>query len=110
MQRKTTQRTAIEQVFLSEEQVGEAKNFLLDNIEVEILFFEDRPLGISLPNFIDVTVTKADPWAKGDTSGSDTKPVTVETGFQLQVPPFVEKCDKIQIDTRTGSYITRVKE
>ena len=52
----------------------------------------------------------ADPWAKGDTSGSDTKPVTVQTGFTLQVPPFVEVGDRIQIDTRTGSYITRVKE
>ena len=67
-----------EQVFLSEDQVGEAKNFLLDNIEAEILLFEDRPLGISLPNFIDVIVTKADPWAKGDSVSGNTKPVTVQ--------------------------------
>ena len=53
---------------------------------------------------------KADPWAKGDTSGTDTKPVTVQTGYVLQVPPFVEEGDKIQIDTRTGEYVTRVKE
>jgi elongation factor P len=98
-----------EQVFLSEEQVGEAKNFLLDNIEVEILFFEDRPLGISLPNFIDVTVTKADPWAKGDSVSGNTKPVTVQTGYELQVPPFVEEGDRIRIDTRSGEYLTRVK-
>ncbi len=55
-------------------------------------------------------MTVADPWAKGDTSGTDTKPVTVQTGFQLQVPPFIEQGDKIQIDTRTGNYVTRVKE
>jgi elongation factor P len=55
-------------------------------------------------------VTRADPYAKGDTSGTDTKPVTVETGYELQVPPFVEEGDKIQIDTRTGFYMTRVKE
>jgi elongation factor P len=61
-----------EQIFLSEDQVGESKNFLLDNIEAEILLFEDRPLGISLPNFIDVIVTKADPWAKGDSVSGNT--------------------------------------
>jgi elongation factor P len=98
-----------EQVFLNEEQVGESKHFLLDNIEVEILFFEDRPLGISLPNFIDVTVTKADPWAKGDSVSGNTKPVTVQTGYEVHVPPFVEEGDRIRIDTRSGEYLTRVK-
>jgi elongation factor P len=79
-------------------------------MEVEVLFFGERPIDVSLPIFVNLEVTVADPWAKGDTSGSDTKPVTVETGYQLQVPPFVEQGDKIQIDTRTGTYITRVKE
>ena len=55
-------------------------------------------------------VTVADPWAKGDTSGTDTKPVTVQTGFQVQVPPYIELGEKIQIDTRTGEFIKRVKE
>ena len=98
-----------EQVFLTEDQLGEAKNFLLDNIEVEIFLFEDRPLGISLPNFIEVTVTKADPWARGDSVSGNTKPVTVQTGYQLQVPPFVEEVGRIRIDTRSGEYLTRVK-
>ena len=98
-----------EQVFLSDDQVGEAKHFLLDNIEVEVLLFEDRPLGISLPNFIDVTVIKADPYARGDSVSGNTKPVTVQTGYELQVPPFVEEGDKIRIDTRSGEYLTRVK-
>ena len=71
---------------------------------------QDGPIDVSLPTFVNLEVTVADPWARGDTSGSDTKPVTVQTGFQLQVPPFVEQGDKIQIDTRTGTYITRVKE
>ncbi|MCI5180475.1 MAG: elongation factor P, partial [Candidatus Electrothrix sp. AW3_4] len=70
----------------------------------------DRPIDISLPTFVELEVTRADPWVKGDTSGTDTKPVTVETGFQLQVPPFVNEGDKIQIDTRSGEYITRVKD
>lgn len=98
-----------EQVFLTEEQVGDAKNFLIDNIEAEILMFEDRPLGVSLPNFVDLLVTQADPWAKGDTVSGNTKPVVLQTGYQLQVPPFIEEGEKIRVDTRTGEYLTRVK-
>jgi elongation factor P len=79
-------------------------------MEVTFLLFNGQPIGITLPNSVNLTVTRADPWAKGDTSGSDTKPVTVETGYVVQVPPFVVEGDKIQIDTRTGQYITRVKE
>ncbi|WP_028583411.1 elongation factor P [Desulfogranum mediterraneum] len=102
--------SSYEQIFLSREQLGDNLNYLVDNMEVEVLFFGERPIDISLPTFVNLEVTVADPWVKGDTSGTDTKPVTVETGFQLQVPPFVEQGDKIQIDTRTGSYMTRVKE
>jgi elongation factor P len=99
-----------EQAFLSTEQVGDAKNFLTDNLEVEILFFGDRPIGITLPNFVDLTVTQADPWAKGDSVAGDTKPVTLETGYVLRVPPFVNEGERITVDTRTGEYVTRVKE
>jgi len=99
-----------EQIAISREQMGDDVNFLIDNMEVQILLFNSRPIGVTLPNFVNLTVTKADPWAKGDTSGSDSKPVTVETGYVLQVPPFIEEGDKIQIDTRTGYYMTRVKE
>ncbi len=99
-----------EQLFLSKDQMGENINFLVDSMEVEVLFFETLPIDITLPIFVNLAVTKADPWAKGDTSGNDTKPVTVETGYELQVPPFVEEGDKLQIDTRTGEYVTRVKE
>lgn len=99
-----------EQLFLTIEQLGDNRNFLIDNMEVEVLFYGNNPIDITLPMFVNLEVTKADPWAKGDTSGNDTKPVTVETGYELQVPPFVEEGDKIQIDTRTGDYVTRVKE
>ena len=99
-----------EQVYLTEEQLGDEKSYLIDNLEVEILFFGDKPLGITLPNFVDLTVTKADPWVKGDTAAGNSKPATVETGYQLQVPPFVEEGEKIRIDTRTGEYATRVKD
>jgi elongation factor P len=99
-----------EQIVISREQMGDDVNFLIDNMEVQVLLFNNSPIGVTLPNFVNLVVTKADPWAKGDTSGSDSKPVTVETGYILQVPPFIEEGDRIQIDTRTGYYMTRVKE
>ncbi len=99
-----------EQTFLSVEQVGDAKNFLTDNLEVDILLFKNRAIGITLPNFVDLTITKADPWAKGDSVSGDTKPVTLETGYVLRVPPFIEEGSRITVDTRTGEYVTRVKE
>jgi len=99
-----------EQVYLTGDQVGEASNFLIDNIEAEILFFGSDALGVTLPNFVDLTVTQADPWVKGDTAAGNTKPITVETGYTLNVPSFIEEGEKIRIDTRTGDYSTRVKE
>ena len=99
-----------DQIVITAEQLGDNINFLIDNMDVDVLMYNNRSIGITLPNFVNLTVTTAEPWAKGDTSGTDTKPVTVETGYVLQVPPFVEEGDKIQIDTRTGQYITRVKE
>jgi elongation factor P len=98
-----------EQVSLTKEQVGDAKNYLIDNMEVSILFFDLTPLDITLPNFVELKVTKADPWVKGDSAASDSKPVTLETGYTLRVPPFVEEGTKISVDTRTGAYLTRVK-
>ncbi len=99
-----------EQLFLSREQIGDNIHFLIDNMEVDVLFFDGMAIDVTVPTFVQLEVTTADPWAKGDTSGNDTKPVTVETGYELQVPPFVVEGDKIQIDTRTGEYVTRVKE
>ena len=98
-----------EQVYLTEEQVGDANNFLIDNLDVEILLFEDRPIGLTLPNFVELVVTEADPWAKGDTVSGATKPVKVQTGYTIQVPTFVGEGEKIRVDTRTSEYLTRVK-
>lgn len=98
-----------EQVFLNADQVGDGKNYLIDNLEVEILFFEDRPLGITLPNFIDIVVAEAEPWAKGDSVSGNTKPIKLPTGHQIMVPPFIETGDRIRVDTRSGEYLTRVK-
>lgn len=99
-----------EQTTLKEQQVGESRNYLIDNLEVDILFFDVTPIGITLPNFVDLTVTRADPWVKGDSVSGDSKPVTLETGYTLRVPPFIEEGTRITLDTRTGEYVTRVKE
>ena len=99
-----------EQTILNGEQVGDAKNYLIDNLEVDILFFETTPIEVTLPNFVDLVVSQADPWVKGDSATGDSKPVTLETGYTLRVPPFIEEGIKITVDTRTGEYVTRVKE
>jgi elongation factor P len=98
-----------EQISISEDAIGDAKNFMIDNIEADILLFKDKPIGVSLPNFVNLRVIQTDPWLKGDTTGSDSKPATVETGYVLRVPPFIEEGELITIDTRTGEYSTRVK-
>ena len=98
-----------EQEFLSGEQVSETVDFLKENTVCNILLFEGNPIGISLPNFINLEVEKTDPWVKGDTASGDSKPATLETGLVIQVPPFIEEGELLKIDTRTGEYVERVK-
>ncbi len=98
-----------EQEFLNEEQVGDAINFLKENTTCNVLLFEGRPIGVTLPFFVNLRIAKADPWVKGDTASGDTKPATLETGFELQVPPFIEEGEAVRIDTRSGEYVERVK-
>jgi len=100
---------SFEQVMVSEEALGEAKNYLKENLNVEVLLFREKPIGIEMPNFVNLRVIKTEIWVKGDTSKSDYKPATVETGYVLRVPPFIEEGELITIDTRTGEYSTRVK-
>jgi elongation factor P len=99
-----------EQEFLTADQLGEAKDLLKDNTKCDVLMFDGRPIGVTLPIFMELEVTRADPWIKGDTASGDSKPATLETGYQLQVPPFVEEGEILKIDTRTGAYVERVKK
>ena len=99
-----------DQEFLTDEQISDAKNFLKENTVCNILLFENRPIGISLPIFINLKVEKTDPWVRGDTASGDSKPATLETGYVIQVPPFIEEGELLKIDTRTGEYVERVKE
>jgi elongation factor P len=93
---------------MSADQLGDAVNFLTENLKVNMLFFKDRPIGITLPNFVNLRVIHAEPGVKGDTASGATKPVVLETGYEIQVPLFVEEGDVLKIDTRTGTYVERV--
>lgn len=99
-----------EQEFLSKDQVGDAVELLKDNTLCTALFFNGKAIGLTLPNFVNLRIVKSDPWAKGDTATGSTKPATLETGFEIQVPPFVEEGQLVKIDTRTRTYVERVSE
>jgi elongation factor P len=98
-----------EQVVMEEEAIGDARFFLLENLKVDVLLFGEKAIGVTIPNFVNLRVIQTDPWAKGDTSGNDSKPATLETGYVLRVPPFIEEGELVTIDTRNGEYSTRVK-
>ena len=98
-----------EQEAVSAAQLGDNIKFLKENITCSVLLFRGKPIGVSLPNFIELRVVKADPWVKGDTASGSSKPAEMETGLVVQVPPFIEEGEKIKIDTRTGQYVERVK-
>lgn len=98
-----------EQEAVTAGQLGDRVRMLKENIICDVLLFRGRPIGVSLPNFIEMRVVKADPWVKGDTASGSSKPAELETGLVIQVPPFIEEGEMIRIDTRTGQYVERVK-
>jgi elongation factor P len=97
------------QEFMKADQVGDAVAFLKENTLCSVLLFEGRPIGLTLPNFVELRIVRTDPWVRGDTASGDSKPAELETGHTVQVPPFVEEGENIKIDTRTGQYVERVK-
>lgn len=99
-----------EQFYLPEEDAEEAGNYLKENLEIEVVFYKDKPVSVELPTFVELEVIETEPGVKGDTATSAMKPATVETGYKLSVPLFVNKGDVIRIDTRTGEYLERVNK
>lgn len=99
-----------EQVALPQDAVEEALPFLLDNLEVAILFFNGKAISIELPTFVEIEVVRADPGLKGDTATGATKPATLSTGATVNVPLYVEEGDVLKIDTRSGDFVERVKK
>jgi elongation factor P len=97
-----------DQISLSAAEVGDARDFLKENTEVEILFIDGSPVSVELPNFIELQVTKTDPGIRGDTASGGSKPATLETGAVVQVPLFLNEGDVVKVDTRSGEYLGRV--
>jgi elongation factor P len=98
-----------EQMRISAEDLGDNKFFLLDNMNVYVMLFQGRPIGITPPTFVVLQVVETEPGFKGDTSGNTTKIAKLSTGLQVNVPLFVEQDEMLKIDTRTGEYVERVK-
>ena len=100
--------TNFEQTFIGEKALGVQRNYLKENVIAHILFFNGKALGVSLPNSVDLRVTKCDPGVRGDTVSGALKPAMLETGYQVNVPLFINEGDILKIDTRDGKYLTRV--
>jgi elongation factor P len=96
-----------EQVALGPAQLGESLKFLKENMEVQVQFYEDTPLGLELPTSVDLEIVETEPGFKGDTATGGTKPARLETGLAVNVPLFVNQGDRIKVDTRTGEYMER---
>ena len=98
-----------EQVSLESSIVGEAVNYLTENMMIEVSFFKGRSIGLSLPNFVVLEVIETAPGEKGNTVTGASKPAVVSTGYSVNVPLFVNEGDQLRVDTRTGEYVERVK-
>ena len=96
-----------DQVMLTKDQLTEALNFLKENMEITVLFFNGTIIGVELPNSVDLTVVETDPGIRGDTATGGTKPAKLETGYVVKVPMFINEGDVLRIDTRSGAYIER---
>jgi len=99
-----------EQVSVSASLIGPSSDLMKDNLPCTVLFFNERPVDVTLPTFVFLEVTASEPGVRGDTSGNVTKPATVETGAEIQVPLFIRIGDTIKIDTRTHEYVERVNK
>ncbi|MBR5968300.1 MAG: elongation factor P [Lachnospiraceae bacterium] len=97
-----------EQIALSSEEVGDALKFVKENDMVKMLSYQGKVFSVEPPMFAELEITETEPGFKGDTATGASKPATVETGAMVMVPLFVERGDKIQIDTRSGEYLKRV--
>ena len=99
-----------EQMTLSQEIVGDAKDYLLENQGAVVAVYEGNPIYVELPASVVLEITYTEPGLQGDRSSGGTKPATVETGLQIQVPLFIEQNVKVRVDTRTGEYLGRVTD
>ena len=97
-----------DQIVISDETLGDAKNYLLENAMATVAMHAGNPLFVELPTSVELEITYTEPGLQGDRSTGGTKPATVETGLQIQVPLFITTGERVKVDTRTGEYLSRV--
>jgi len=102
--------TNYEQITLDDDAFGDGPKYLKPNTQLQVSMYQGKPIVVTLPNTVDLQVTEAPPEIKGATATNQPKPATLETGLVVQVPSFIKTGDIIRVDTRTGEYVTRVKE
>lgn len=102
--------TSYEQVSLNEKQLGDNINYLKENMEIKVLYHKGQPINIEVPMFVELAIAKTDPGVRGDTASGGSKPATLETGAVVKVPFYLNEADVVKIDTRTGTFIERVKK
>ncbi len=98
-----------DQIALDDDAFGDGPKYLKPNTPLQVSMYEGKPIVVTLPNTVDLEVTDTPPEIKGATATSQTKPATLETGLVVTVPPFIKVGELIRVDTRTGLYVTRVK-
>ena len=96
-----------EQPTLTRDQIGDGARFLKENVEVTVDYFQGRPLNVTLPNVVELRITRTDPGVRGDTVSGGSKPAVLETGATVNVPLFIEEGEVIRVDTRSGEYLGR---
>lgn len=98
-----------EQVALTEDELGDAAQWLMPGLKIEVEFYEGSPIGVELPASMELTVTSTEPVLKGATASNSNKPATLENGVTLQVPPFIVEGEKIRVNPGEARYMERVK-
>lgn len=99
--------SSYEQTHITREALGDSVNYLRPEMMIQVEFYGDEPVGIELPQYVDLKVTETAPGIKGATASAQVKPATVETGLVVQVPPFVNEGDMIKVSTESGEYLSR---
>jgi len=97
-----------DQTHISAEALGDSKDYLIPDMLIRVEFYGSEPVGIELPQTVDLVVRETVPGIKGATASAQVKPATLETGLVIQVPPFVNEGDKVRVNTETGEYQSRV--
>jgi elongation factor P len=98
-----------EQTHIQKDVLGETVDYLIPNLQLQVEFYEGKPIGIELPATVDLEVVETEPGLKSATASSVMKPAKTETGLVVQVPPFINQGEKIRVDTAEGVYLERVK-